>query len=43
VMEQQVLEDHLEKLEQAGLGAERERGYGQVTICAPFHYAGWRR
>jgi CRISPR-associated protein Csx10 len=43
VMEQQVLEDHLQELEQAGLGAERERGYGQVTVCAPFHYAGRRR
>ncbi len=39
VMEQQVLEDRLEKLEHDGLGTERERGYGQVTVCAPFHYA----
>ena len=37
------LRGRLERLEQVGLGAERERGYGQVTVCAPFHYAGWRR
>lgn len=29
-------------LEIAGLGHQRERGYGQVTVCAPFHYVGWR-
>jgi CRISPR-associated protein Csx10 len=41
-MERQTLIDRLEALEQTGLGAEREGGYGQVTVCAPFHYAGWR-
>jgi CRISPR-associated protein Csx10 len=43
VLGEQILMKRLEKLEWAGLGAERERGYGQVTVCAPFHYAGWRR
>jgi CRISPR-associated Csx10 family RAMP protein len=28
----------LETLERYGLGAERERGFGQVEICAPIHY-----
>lgn len=42
-MKRQALEDCLRKLEQTGLGQETERGYGQVTVCAPFHYAGWRR
>lgn len=31
----------LEKLELEGIGAQRERGYGQLTVCAPFHCAGW--
>lgn len=37
-----TLVDRLEKLERTGLGVDREYGYGQVTVCAPFHYAGWR-
>jgi CRISPR-associated protein Csx10 len=28
----------LEELEQVGVGSRRERGYGQVTACAPFHH-----
>ena len=43
MMEQDVLKEHLQKLEQAGLGIERESGYGQVTVCAPFHYVEGRR
>ena len=31
----------LEALELTGIGAQRERGYGQLTVCAPFHCAGW--
>lgn len=31
----------LEALELAGVGEQRERGYGQLTVCAPFHCAGW--
>ncbi|MEM7344670.1 MAG: type III-B CRISPR module-associated Cmr3 family protein [Chloroflexota bacterium] len=27
----------LTKLEITGIGDERQRGYGQVTVCAPFH------
>jgi CRISPR-associated protein Csx10 len=42
-MDWQTLVDRLEALELAGLGVERGRGYGQVTVCAPFHYAGWRQ
>jgi CRISPR-associated protein Csx10 len=41
-MERSVLIERLEALDCGGLGADRERGYGQVTVCAPFHYAGWR-
>ena len=41
-MERKTLVSRLETLEQAGLGAERERGYGQITVCTPFHCAGWR-
>jgi len=41
-IERQILIDRLRNLELDGLGAERECGYGQVTTCAPFHYAGWR-
>lgn len=28
----------LETLELTGVGAEREQGYGEVTVCTPFHY-----
>lgn len=28
---------HLERLETEGIGSERERGYGAVAICDPFH------
>ena len=41
-MKRQTLIDRLEALGQTGLGAEREGGYGQVIVCAPFHYATWR-
>jgi hypothetical protein len=32
------LADRLDKLETDGLGAERARGFGRITICLPFHY-----
>jgi CRISPR-associated protein Csx10 len=32
-----VLEPVLSRLEDQGLGTERERGYGQVIICLPLH------
>ena len=31
------LEPNLARLESQGLGSDRERGYGQVAICLPFH------
>jgi CRISPR-associated protein Csx10 len=42
-IEQSALMDRLKELEDTGIGTGRERGYGQVTVCAPFHYAGWRK
>ena len=33
------LQAELERLELNGIGAARERGFGQLTVCAPFHYA----
>jgi len=42
VMPQTTLVDRLIALERDGVGELRERGYGQLTACAPFHYAGWR-
>jgi len=33
----EALQPALSRLESQGLGAERERGYGQVMICLPFH------
>lgn len=42
VMEESTLVDRLEALEMTGVGVQCERGYGQLTACAPFHYAGWR-
>lgn len=32
-----TLQAHLEQLERDGIGGERERGYGEVTVCAAFH------
>ena len=34
---QDELLDHLADLEQRGVGRERERGFGQVQVCSPFH------
>jgi CRISPR-associated protein Csx10 len=36
-----ALLDALLRLELDGVGDQRERGFGQLTICAPFHYVGW--
>lgn len=36
-----ALLDALLQLEFGGVGDQRERGFGQVTVCAPFHYVGW--
>jgi len=33
----EALETALSCLESRGLGSDRERGYGQVMICLPFH------
>ena len=33
----EALEPILSRLERQGLGSDRERGYGQVMICLPFH------
>jgi CRISPR/Cas system CSM-associated protein Csm4 (group 5 of RAMP superfamily) len=33
----EALEPILSRLEDRGLGSDRERGYGQVMICLPFH------
>lgn len=27
----------LQRIEEEGIGDEREKGYGEVTVCAPFH------
>ena len=35
--EEKELVQQLEALEIEGIGAWRERGFGQVTVCAPFH------
>lgn len=32
-----TLQEQLQALEIEGVGGERARGYGQVTVCAPFH------
>jgi CRISPR-associated protein Csx10 len=32
------LSEELERAEREGIGDERERGYGQFIVCAPFHY-----
>jgi CRISPR-associated Csx10 family RAMP protein len=40
-LSQKALISALETLELEGIGEQRERGYGQLTACAPFHYAGW--
>ncbi|MEJ5312385.1 MAG: RAMP superfamily CRISPR-associated protein [Anaerolineae bacterium] len=37
-----TLIERLSDLEWAGIGEQRERGYGQLIVCAPFHYAGYR-
>ena len=37
VMPRTALEDRLTALERDGVGELRERGYGQLTACAPFH------
>jgi len=42
VMTEQELIDLLGAVEYDGVGEQRERGCGQLTVCAPFHYAGWR-
>ncbi len=36
-LDQETIASTLVKLETSGIGKERERGYGQVTVCAPFH------
>jgi CRISPR-associated protein Csx10 len=36
-VERNMLLQQLMKIEVQGLGEERARGYGQVTVCAPFH------
>lgn len=36
-VEDAELQKQLQTLEVQGVGAERARGYGQVTVCAPFH------
>jgi CRISPR-associated protein Csx10 len=41
-MGETALTEQLVSLERAGVGAQRERGYGQLTACAPFHYADWK-
>jgi len=33
----EAVEPALSRLESQGLGSDRERGYGQVAICLPFH------
>ncbi len=33
----EALQARLEQLEQDGIGEERERGYGELTVCAAFH------
>lgn len=40
-VEQTVLETELRQLELSGIGSARERGFGQLTVCAPFHYSEW--
>jgi CRISPR-associated protein Csx10 len=37
-VERQQLYQRLEELERTGIGEWQERGYGQITVCAPFHY-----
>jgi len=37
-IDQDRLVGRLEELERTGIGEWRERGCGQVTVCAPFHY-----
>ncbi len=36
-----TLETELTQLELNGIGEQRARGFGQLTICAPFHYQQW--
>ncbi|MCA9983184.1 MAG: hypothetical protein KDE59_02775 [Anaerolineales bacterium] len=36
-VEHEELLRHLNRLEEEGIGLERERGYGRVTVCAQFH------
>jgi CRISPR-associated protein Csx10 len=36
-VDRSALMDCLNRLEVEGIGRERARGYGQVTVCAPFH------
>jgi CRISPR-associated protein Csx10 len=43
VMSEQTLVKRLTATETVGIGEQRERGLGQVLVCAPFHYAGWRK
>lgn len=40
-VDQERLEAELTRAELNGLGEDRERGYGQFTVCAPFHYSAW--
>lgn len=35
--DENALVDHLTEIEMTGIGAERARGYGHVSVCAPFH------
>jgi len=37
-VDQDTLMRQLKKVEIEGIGEERPRGYGQVTVCTPFHY-----
>jgi CRISPR-associated protein Csx10 len=36
-VERETLARELQRIEVEGIGQERSRGYGQVTVCAPFH------
>lgn len=40
-VDREMLEAELARAELNGLGDDRERGYGQFTVCAPFHYSVW--
>lgn len=35
----EILISHLERLEEVGIGEERERGFGEIGVCEQFHQA----